>query len=252
MTNKCKNVLFTACAVLFWISLWEILSLIVENAYLLPGVFDTFEALFEILSKSKFYLSLLATLLRVFLGFSLSVITGSLLAFLSYKYKIVYKMLSPLISVMKSTPVASFALLLWVVLSGNAHTVTIAFLMVMPIVFQNLYDGFNSISPELSELCDVFEFSFKKRMKHLVLPTLFSYFIPAVISGTGFAWKAGIAAEIIGYTANSIGEWINDSRQNYDTASIFALTLVIILLSVIIEKLIKFLLTKARERSLYI
>ena len=153
---------------------------------------------------------------------------------------------------MKSTPVASFALLLWVALSGNAHTVAISFLMVMPVIFQNVYDGFKSINRELSELCDVFEFSLKKRLKLLVLPSVFAYFIPAVITGISFAWKAGIAAEIIGYTVNSIGEWINDSRQNYDTASIFALTLVIIVLSVALEKLVKFLLSKARERSLYI
>ena len=200
----------------------------------------------------KFYKALGATLLRVGIGFLLSVLFGSLLAFLSYRFRFVYKMFSPIISVIKSTPVASFALLLWVALSGDAHTVTIAFLMVMPIVFQNVYDGFSSINRELSELCDVFEFGFKKRMRLLVLPSVYSYFIPAVITGISFAWKAGIAAEIIGYTANSIGEWINDSKQNYDTARIFALTLVIILLSVALEKLIKFLLNKVKERSLYI
>lgn len=251
--NKVKKVVVSLAIIAFWLGLWQALALVVGSEFLLPGIPSTLKALQAVLCESKFYISLLFTLLRVLGGFAISVLIGSLLAFLSYRYNLVYKFFSPLISVMKSTPVASFAILLWFALGGDAHTVVISFLMVMPIIFQNVYDGFKAINKELSEACDVFEFSFKKRMKLLVLPSVFAYFIPAVITGISFAWKAGIAAEIIGYTKNSIGELINDAKFTPpDTARIFALTLVIILLSVALEKLIKFLLTRLRERSIYI
>ena len=247
--TKFKKILTAAAVLAFWLSLWQISAAIVGNSYLFPDIPKTFAAFLSLLNRPSFYLALLMSFVRVSLGLIIALVAGCLIAYLSFKFNFIFKLFSPAITVIKSTPVASFIILLWVILGGNALTVTIAFLMVMPIIFQNVYDGFYAIDKDLSELCDVFGFSYFKRLKLLVIPTLMRYLFPALISGVGFAWKAEIAAEIIGYTKNSIGEWINDSKGNYDTAGVFALTLVVIIFSIILEKITRCVLLKLNSRN---
>ena len=242
--NKIKRAFDSILPILFWLGVWELSALLFSNKFLLPNIRDTISALFEIMKSADFYVSVFLTLLRVALGLILGILAGVILAILSNFIKPVRAVIAPIISVIKSTPVASFIIILWIIMSGDVLSVFIAFLMVMPIVWQNMMDGFDAIDKELLEVCDIFEVSFIQKLRILILPTLFKYFIPAVITSVGLGWKSEIAAEIIAYTENSIGHAINDSKMNFDTASVFAWTLVVIILSIIFEKIAKMLLKR--------
>ena len=153
------------------------------------------------------------------------------------------------ITVVRSTPVASFIIILWILLSGDALAVFVAILMVAPIVWQNLLDGYSSIDKELIEVTEVFGFSKRKRFLVLTLPALKKYFLPAVITSVGLGWKAEIAAEIIAYTKNSIGQKISDAKYNLHTAEVFAWTLVIIFFSIALEWATRTLLRRFDKRG---
>lgn len=246
MKNKVNTLLKFLLPICFWISIWEILALIVNHSYFLPSVSDTFSALFTVITSTSFFKVVFFTFLRVISGLVLGIIFGVLLALLSNRFTIIETLISPIIAVIKSTPVATFIIIFWVMLGGEMLSVFIAFLMVMPIIWQNLMDAFKSIDKNLSEVCDVFEFSFAKRMKILIFPALLKYFIPAVITATGLAWKSEIAAEIIAYTKNSIGQYINDAKYGFDTATVFAWTLIVITLSIVLENITKYLLRRVK------
>ncbi len=231
---------------LFWIFIWDLSSALVNNSYFLPSVSDTFSALFVILRSKYFIKVVLYTLLRVILGLFLGCILGITLAFLTNAFSLLNSLVTPLMSIIKSTPVATFIIILWVMMSGDSLAVFIAILMVMPIIWQNTIDGFNSIDIDLIEVCQVYEFPFFKKMRILILPSLKKFLIPAVITSTGLAWKSEIAAEIISYTKNSIGQYINDSKYNFDTSSVFAWTIIIILMSISLEKLTKHFLRRCK------
>ena len=224
---------------LFWVCVWDISSLLINNAYFLPSVSKTFSALLVIIRSKYFFKVVMFTLLRVIIGLFLGCVLGIILAFLSNAFSSVKSLVSPLMSVIKSTPVATFIIILWVIMSGDSLAVFIAILMVMPIIWQNTLDGFDSIDRDLMEVCHVYEFSFVKKMKLLILPTLKKFLIPAIITSTGLAWKSEIAAEIIAYTKNSIGQYINDAKYNFDTSSVFAWTIIIIVMSISLEKITK-------------
>ena len=57
-------------------------------------------------------------------------------------------------------------------------------------------------------------------------------------TGLGFAWKAGVAAEVIANTKMSIGAQIYDSKIYLDTLNLFSWTIVIIALSILLEKVV--------------
>ena len=244
--NKIKRLLLLVVPIVFWIGIWQLSAMAVNHSYLFPDVPTILKALVSIITAKTFFQTVLLTLIRVLTGLALGVILGIILAVASHYSEIVNAILTPIISIVKSTPVASFIVILWISLSGDALAVSIAVLMVMPIVWQNLMDGFNSIDNDLSELCDVYRVGFIKRMRLLIIPALTKYLIPGIITASGLAWKSEIAAEIIAYTKRSIGQHINDAKYFMDTPSVFAWTLIIIILSIILENITKILLKRYR------
>ena len=220
--------------------MWQVSAVLVnlrlDNGYaLLPTPFLTIKALFSLMGKASFYKVVLYSLIRVVSGVFLGVIGGVLLAIASHYYPLLKKTLTPVISIVKATPVVTFIVLLWISMSGNALTVFIAFLMVMPIMWQNILDGYEAVPEELNEVATVFEFSRLKRFKAVTLPCLLRFFFPALITSIGLAWKAGIAAEVLAFSPDSIGRLLAESKNYLETVDLFAWTAVIIVLSLVIE-----------------
>lgn len=233
--------------ILFWLLVWDLGAMLVNNVYFLPGVADTLKALTGLIVVDgklnfDFFLTVLFTILRVLCGLVIGIAVGIALAFISNRFEFINRLVSPIISVIKATPIASFIVLLWISMSGNTLTVFVAFLMVMPIIWHNVMDAYRAIPNELIEVCDIFELGYFKRVKILVLPTVLKFLAPAIITATGLAWKSEIAAEIIAYTAKSIGGKINDAKYFWDTPTVFAWTLVVIFFSIILERGAKYLL----------
>ena len=75
------------------------------------------------------------------------------------------------------------------------------------------------------------------RIFRLYIPSLAPYFLAACKSSLGMAWKAGIAAEVLAVPKNAIGTELYYAKTYLETPTMFAWTLVIILLSIIFEKL---------------
>ena len=84
-------------------------------------------------------------------------------------------------------------------------------------------------------------------MKTVYLPCVLPYFAAGCTTALGMAWKSGVAAEVLAMPIRSIGYNLYRSKINIETADLFAWTAVVIILSVILEKLIVFLLGKIKE-----
>jgi NitT/TauT family transport system permease protein len=180
----------------------------------------------------------------VVLGLIIGSALGIALGIISSKVSAVSYLLSPILVLVKSTPVASFIILLWATLNGNALAIFIALLMVFPIIYQNTISAFDNIDQDLEEVCIVYRFSWWKRMRYLLIPTLLKFLVPAFITSVGLAWKAEVAAEIVGYVKDSIGAHINDAFPHTDT--VFAWTLVIIAFSLALEYATRYLLWRIK------
>ncbi len=248
MQNKAlKKLLIIAFVTVFWISVWWIFSALANDSYLLPSPVDTSVALIELFGKAYFYKVILFSFLRVLFGLLFGIVIGSALAFICHKNKIIRSLTSPIISIIKAMPVATFILLLWLTLRGSTLTVFIGFIMVMPIIYQNVLSGLDSIDKELIEVSTAYEFSRLKKLKLLVFPAIRSYFAPAVITSVGLAFKSQIAAEIIAYTKDSIGQYIYDANYGLNTDTVFAWAVVIVTFSIGLESLCRLLFRRVKN-----
>ena len=68
--------------------------------------------------------------------------------------------------------------------------------------------------------------------------TVMPFFRSACLSSIGLGWKAGIAAEVLTVPKHSIGRMIADSKLYLLTEELFAATLVVIILSLLLQKMI--------------
>lgn len=242
MKNKIALPYFKALKIIFSLivilSIWEILALIIHDSYFLPDVLQTLDALVKIIVSKEFFKVIFTSLYRVLIGLSIGIILGTAMAALCHKIEIFNTVLSPIVSIMKATPVASIIVLLWIRLNYTEIAIFVVVLMVLPIIWQNVYDGLKSIDSSLVEVADIFELSGAKRLFVLIVPSVLSYLLPAIITSIGLAWKAEVAAEIM--TNSNMGRLIYDFKTvSYDTASIFAWTVIIVALSIVFESTAK-------------
>ena len=147
-------------------------------------------------------------------------------------------LLAPLIRVVRAVPVASFILILLVWCRNAAVPVWIAALMVAPTVWAGVDKGLHEVDGQLLEMGRVFGFSFWKRLREIELPSVLPYFLSSVSASLGLAWKAGVAAEVLCTPADSIGKKIYEAKVYLETPELFAWTVVVVLISMALEALI--------------
>ncbi len=239
--NKAFKITVPILCILPWVAAWEILARIIDLPFVLPTVADTLKELVSLFGTWDFYAKVFLSFARISVGFILGVVLGIAFAFLTHYSTIARALLRPLLTVLKATPVASFIMVLWLLIGSSLVPSFIAVIMVAPIVWQNLDEGFLAIDKNLDEVCEIFSVSKKKRIKILVIPTLVKYLIPSLLASAGLSWKAGVAAEIISYTNNSIGKEIYQAKAFFEAEKMFAWTIIVIILSISIEKLLKYL-----------
>lgn len=235
---KKHKILKVLIALVFWIGLWEILSLIVGKAVILPSPVSVAIRLGELLITGDFYITCLNSIARIFAGLLSGILLGVLLAVVSKMSTIVDAIVSPAVSVIKSTPVASIIILLLFIFAKGIIPVLASILIVVPIIYENIRNGFDNIPQNLSETAKIYNFNTKKKITMLWIPSIMPYFVAGSKSALGIAWKAGVAAEVICVPAISIGTMLYDAKIYLESTDLFAWTIVVILLSFVIEKLL--------------
>jgi len=236
--SKSIKIFLNFSILIFWIFIWEVLFKAIGQEILIVSPKDVFFNVFVLSGKISFWKTIFFSTSRIILGFTLAVALGVFLASLSAKFKAFLWFIKPLFTVIKSTPVASFVVLTLVFIKSAYLPIFISFLMVLPIVWNNVLEGIRKVDTKLIDLGKVFKFSKFTYLFKIYVPSVFPYFSSAIATGLGFAWKSGIAAEIIANTKLSIGSEIYDSKIYLDTLNLFSWTLVVVIMSLLLEKII--------------
>lgn len=243
-----KPLAFVLSAV-FWLLVWQIIYLIVGSDVIVASPIATFTRVFELAATGQFWLCVGNSILNVLIGFALALCLSIFLAALSNRFIVFEYLFSPLIKLVRATPVASFIVLALFWLDDGVPSF-IVFLMVVPLIYSNLTVGLKNVDKNLLEMAQIYKFSFLKKIRLIYIPSLMPYFVSACSVGLGFGWKAGIAAEVIGLPKNTLGLEIYNSKIYIETIDLFALTAVIIILSILLEKVFMFLLSRLSKRIL--
>lgn len=236
--SRIAKIKYRLLAIIFWITVWHLASIIINKEMRLASPFAVIDTLFKLSSEFDFWISIFHSFYKIIYGFLLATIVGAILAVASFKSILCEEMISPILKIIKATPVASFIILALLWIKSQNLSILISFLMVIPLIYANILQGLRSTDYKLLEMAKVFQLSLLKRIRYIYIPSCFPYFISACSVGLGFCWKAGIAAEVIGLPNRSIGEQLYEAKLYLMTKELFAWTIVIILISVLFEEVV--------------
>lgn len=237
------------CIILFWLAVWQAVSLLIGNSILLTGPLAVLRSLITQILQGGFWRVVLYSFARITAGFLLSFLLGILLGSLACRFPLLKEFLEPVVSLMKSIPVASFIILALIWIGSGNLAVLVSFLIVFPNLYINTTAGLESTDPKLMEMAQVFQIPLFYRIRYIYCPALIPYLISACRVTIGMSWKSGIAAEVIGVPTASIGEQLYLSKIYLNTADLLAWTIVIIAVSVTFEKLFLSLLKKLSQQK---
>ncbi len=244
-----KRVLKYSLIVLFWIGVWWLVSAIVGLPLILPSPLDVLVKLGTMATTAVFWRVLFTSTVRVTIGITLSYIGGFLLAILCHRIRLIYDLMLPVISVIKTTPVSSFILIALVFFNRDLIPGAIAALMVLPVVFSNTMEGLLSPNPALLETAQAYKLSFTDRVRCIWIPTLRPFLISAAGACAGLAIKAGIAAEVLICPEVSVGKYMYLSKQNMEYVELFAWTVAIVIFSFLVDLAFKQILSYVKKTT---
>ena len=209
-------------AVALALAVWQLAAALVDNRLLLVGPVRTLAKLCALLPRAEFWSAL---------GFLLGFLAALLLAALAARFPAAETLMQPYMAAVRSVPVASFIVMALLWLSGRRLSVFISFLMVLPVLYSSFLQGIRAADGQLLEMARVFRMGAVNRLRGIYAPAFRPYCLSACRAALGLCWKAGVAAEVIGVRAGSVGGMLYDAKVYLELDALFAWTLTIVLAS---------------------
>lgn len=237
-----KRLLGKVVSVAVALLIWQAAAMLLNMEFLIASPFSVAKRLFGLLTDGGSYIILWQSFYRIVLGFLLGTLAGVLLGVLAGRSRAIETLLWPYMITVKSVPVASFIVIALIWLSSTVLSVFISFLIVLPIIYNNVLEGIRGADRKMSEMADIFALSLNRRIIYVWLPALKRFLLSSAKSAAGLAFKSGIAAEIIGIPAGTVGEQLYNAKVHLESASLLAWTVLIVAASAIFERVFLWLL----------
>ncbi|MFW6328755.1 MAG: ABC transporter permease [Alkalispirochaetaceae bacterium] len=206
---------------------------------ILPTPGQTLSELLLIVSTERFVEELLATVARGLLALLLILLGALPLGLLSGHYPAAESVLTVPVAIIRSTPVISVILLALIWFPSGGVPIFVALLMGFPLLFENIAAGMRSVARGYLEMSRTFCLSPSARLIHLYLPAIGGYLGSGLRATSGIVWKVVVAAEVLSQPGFGIGSRLQESRIFLETAAVFGWTALLILVSLLSDRLLK-------------
>ncbi len=238
VVKKYSNIIYPVISLLILIGIWAVFAKIVGIEIIVPSLKNTFINLGQILSGAKFYSAALNTLLRSIIAFALAMVSAVVLSIISAFFPIVFKLLSPLIAIMRAVPTMSIILLTVVWMKPETSPILIAYIIIFPLMYAGIYSAVVGVDKDLVDMSKAYKVSKKDMVKSLYLPSIAPSFFDISKANISLTVKLIISAEIIAQTKLSLGIMMQIARSQLETAQLLAYTVLAIAMSYLLELIV--------------
>lgn len=236
LIKKLKNIinrLSSYTVILAILIIWQILSATkIVPSYMLPSPVEVVKAFiidFPLLMQHA-----KVTLLEAFLGLSLGVLLGFVVAVSMDRFKFVHKSIYPLLVITQTIPTVAIAplLVLWLGY-GMAPKVTLIVIVTFFPIAIGLLDGFKSADPDAIMLLKSMDASKMQIFKHIKLPSSLSHFFAGLRISASYSIVGAVIAEWLGGFAG-LGVYMIRVKKSYSFDKMFAVILLISIISLLL------------------
>jgi NitT/TauT family transport system permease protein len=209
------------------------------SGFLLPAPLDVLDRFLDPKSFSRLIGALGQSLMQLGLGFGLTLLVAVPLGILIGRSRILTQMFEPVINAIYAIPPVAFVpfLIIWFGLFLEAR-VALVFLMSVFDVLVIMIAGARDVRRSLVDVGRSFGASHGQRLRLIVLPALLPFFFAALRVGSARAINGMITAELF-FAAVNLGAIMKRATQNFDSATVLSVVLVICILGLIAQFAIK-------------
>ncbi|MBB6625677.1 ABC transporter permease [Clostridium gasigenes] len=242
--SSLKNNKYIIIATIIIIILWEIVSVVVNNQIIMPGIKNILFECEKILVNGDCVSLIYYSLIRCFISFLISIILAVLLGVLSYINKWIYNFIYPILAVIKSVPTMAFIVLVLVWVSKETAPILIGIIISLPIFYDVTINTLINTDVKLIEMCRVYKVKEIDILKKIYLPSI-TISISNILSSTiSLIFKVVIAGEVYAQPKYGIGAAIQLEKMQLNTSAVITWIIIIAIVSIIVDKILSVLLKK--------
>ena len=234
-----KKYFYGFLSVLTLFIIWYLFALRIDNSYILPSPITVIKTFINLLQSASTYLTILLTLFRLLIALIGSFIIGVILGVISGNYQGFSYFLRPIVSSLRSLPVASIIIIIIILIGSDSSLYIITFLMVFPIIYEATLSGVKNISQDLQDSISLEPKHKLIVMTKLQIPLAFPYILTSIFQSLGLGFKVIVMAEFIAQSSKGIGFELFRGSISINYELVFAWTFIIIILVILMEFFIK-------------
>ena len=231
-----KNRIILFLSLLFIVLVWHLLSVCMQSDIILPSPYNTLKELIATLAQKETYNSLLITILRGMIGFSLAFALVIIIGVVSGLNEGFHTFIKPIILSIRSIPVISFILILLIWFKPGNVPIIIGFLTMFPILCINFIDGMKNVEKEYIQMCNVFRIPKNRRIRNVYIPSMLPFVFNGISNAMGFGWRAIIIGEVLSQPEFGIGSSMQTAQLYLQISKLIVWTILAIFISILFEK----------------
>ena len=247
--KKLHPVIRIMLPLVFWLLVWQAAAMAVNKSLLIPFPGEVVKRLLELACTAVFWKSAGMSLLRIIAGSAAGICIGCILAVVTKCSRIADAVISPVVRIVRATPVASFIILILLWIKTGKVPIAVSCLVVIPMIWESVRTGIDSADVRLLEMARMYSFNTFTTWRYIYFPSIRPQLLSGTSNSIGLAWKSGIAAEVLCLPKLAVGTWIYNSKLYLETPSLFAWTIMVVLMSVIFENGVRKILTSDGSRQ---
>lgn len=219
-------------SMLLFIGVWWFLSLFM-SPNILPGPVATVKAFLRNDSHEVLF-HVRMTMQRIGMGFFFAMLLGLFFGILMGISRTLETWLDMWVMIVLSVPGLVFVVLSFIWFGMNEYATVVAISIAsFPSIAINVWQGVKAVDGKLVDMARVFGASPSIRLRRVILPQIYPYFIASARTCLGISWKLTALVELLG-RSNGVGYQLNYWFQLYEMDQVIAWTglFLIIVLSI--------------------
>ena len=236
--NCYLNRSFYLLGILAIFGIWHLGFLSFDNDFIIPSISQTIDSLKELLADSYTYKVLGYTLSRLFISISICFVLGIILASLSKMFNPFKSFVKPIITLLKTLPIAVVIVLLLVLLTQNSLYYIVG-VVVLPIIYEATINGLDSIDSNIVDAVKLDSNLNAEVVGKIYLPLTLPYIFTSLLQSVGLGLKVLVMAEFISNTKHSIGYEIMFYKDFANEMSfVYAWSIILVIFVILVDWMI--------------
>jgi len=248
MKKKIRTISAYLLSLVVIIAVWILISKLISAELILPSPVKVLSSVSALVKSRVFWRAFANTFLRVIISFAVTVILGTIIGIACGFSSFTHDFFEFPLAVIRATPVVAFILIALFWFKSGTVPVFVAVLMTLPIMTTAVSNGFSKTDEKLLGMAKVFCFNRRQIFRYIQLPSLIPFFMNGMVSTFGLTWKVVAAGEVLCLPKYGAGTLLQRSQVHLETASVLAVTIILVTVSFILEQLFMLIVKKISER----